>query len=209
MSSNGKKAQFGSGVPGKPSSVPGQVKPAARQSSPQSTAPVVTKEKSYGIEDAIRLMKRLPSGDMKILAQVIKETLESTQIQVIDIIRDAERKEEHLEASIHKLDAEIEDLEIMINQRKETIHALLTDLEETRQVKHDLAMADSKDIGAPKKTEGLRSKAAMEYAEKLRDHSKVQYIEDTGTALSLDDVDDEADQTDEANEAAAEDSTAS
>ena len=188
MPNQGKKP--GSAPTGKPNTVPGGGRQAVKLS--QSTAPESVsepKEKSYGIDDAIRLMKRLPSGDMKLLAQVIKETLESTQIQVVDIIRDAERKEESLESSIHKLDAEIEDLEIMINQRKESIHALLTDLEETRQVKHDLAMADSKDLGTPKKTEGLRSKAAMEYAEKLRDHPKPYEIsEETGPALSLEDV---------------------
>ena len=174
----------------KPSGVPQMPRLSKREvvPPPQQPAQKAAMKKSYGIEDAIRLMKRIPDGDMRVLAAVIKETLESTDIQVVDILKDAEIKEEHLEEGIRKLDAEIEDLEIMINQRKESIHALLTDLEETRQVKHDLAMAASGESEEPRQTEGLRSKAANEYAEKIRDSVKQHNQQESAVSVSLDGV---------------------
>lgn len=121
------------------------------------------KNQNYGIDQAIELMKRLPEADMRVLATVIKETLESVNIKVSTIIKDAESKEIRLEEQIKKLDKEIEDLESMIAQRKKSIHEFLSSLEETRQVKNNLALA-SGSTGADRDLHvHLRSKAATEY----------------------------------------------
>ena len=95
----------------------------------------------YGINEAIALMRRLPSGDMRILSQVIKETLESTNVSVTEIIEDAESKESGLEVKIRKLDEEVSGLEALIKERKDSIAAYLEDLEETRNVKNNLLLA--------------------------------------------------------------------
>jgi DNA-binding transcriptional MerR regulator len=98
--------------------------------------------RDYGIEDAIQLMRRLPEADLHILSAVIKECLESTNIRIANIIKDAEVKEVRLEERIKKLRGEIEDLEAMITSRRATIQALNEDLDETRQVKNNLSLAE-------------------------------------------------------------------
>ncbi len=136
---------------------------------PPVPKPPTTKDKVYGIDQAIALMKRLPEADMRVLATVIKETLESVDIKVSAIIEDAETKEMRLEEQIKKLDTEIEDLEVMISQRKESIHEFLRNLEETRQVKNNLALATGSQSTEIAIHANLRSKAASEYTA-IRDH---------------------------------------
>ncbi len=96
---------------------------------------------SYGIDKAVKLMKRLPEADNHLLATVIKECLESANIKIESILEDASQKEARLEQHIEKLDHEIENLESLIHQRKDTILELIRDLEETRQVRNNLALA--------------------------------------------------------------------
>ena len=125
------------------------VSPKSKESS-QANAPVPPPPQrarsldrvEYGIDKAIDLMKRLPDADIHLLATVIKECLESANIKIEKILEDAVAKEVRLEQHIKKLDNEIENLETMIHQRKETIFELIRDLEETRQVKNNLALAN-------------------------------------------------------------------
>lgn len=98
--------------------------------------------RDYGIEEAIQLMRKLPPGDLRTQAAVIKECLESTNIKICNIIKDAEIKEGRLEEQVKKLDAEIENLESMIAQRQDAINILRDDLEETRRVKNSLGLAE-------------------------------------------------------------------
>lgn len=99
--------------------------------------------KKYGIAEAIALMRRMPAGDMSIVAAVIKETLESTQINVQDIIKDAREKEMQLETQISSLNREIDQLQSEITRRGETIRSLTQDLEETRHVRSNLSLGAS------------------------------------------------------------------
>ena len=94
----------------------------------------------YGIEDAIKLMRRLPREDVSLVASIVRETLESTNIKVDAIIADAEKKEKSLDEHVNRLNEEITELEDMIKKRYEQINGLKSDLEETRQVKKDLAV---------------------------------------------------------------------
>ena len=104
--------------------------------------------RDYGIEEAIKLMRRMPDSDMMVLAKIVKECLESTNIRIANIIKDAETKEARLEEQIKKLDSEIEDLESMITHRQGAIQTLVHDLDETRQVKNQLSLAEgSHDLG--------------------------------------------------------------
>lgn len=116
--------------------------------------------RDYGIEDAISLMRRLPDDDLRLIATVIKEALESANIKVSNILKDAEIKEARLEEQIKKLDSEIENLETMIHQRKDAIFELVRDLEETRRVKNNLALADgSYDVNLGNSKDGEKSSA--------------------------------------------------
>lgn len=104
--------------------------------------PAAKSVKKYGIEDAIALMRKLPEADMRLVATVIKESLDSAAIKLDQILSDAEEKETRLESQIRKLDAEIEELEMMIKQRRDSIIRLADDLRETREVKNNLSMAN-------------------------------------------------------------------
>lgn len=125
----------GESVAGSPVVPPPQRKKSLARTQVAAQAP------KYGINEAIALMRKLPKGDMRILAAVIKETLESTNINVSQIIADADEKESKLESKIQTLDTEIETYESQIKQRKEAIAIYLEDLEETRNVKNNLALA--------------------------------------------------------------------
>ncbi|HEY3355473.1 MAG TPA: hypothetical protein VGQ83_19645 [Polyangia bacterium] len=98
----------------------------------------------YGIEQAIQLMRSLPSDlqTTDIVVQVIKRTLESAQINVGAIIQDASRKEERIETRIRTLQEEIAMHEKEIATRRSEIERMQTDLEETSKVKERLVMAE-------------------------------------------------------------------
>lgn len=120
---------------------------------PPVPGPKAEIRRDYGIEEAIKLMRRMPESDMRLLAKVIKECLESANIRIANIIKDAEQKEGRLEEQVKKLDSEIEDLESMIQLRRQSIESLVKDLDETRQVKNHLALAEgSHDLEIDHKT---------------------------------------------------------
>jgi len=69
----------------------------------------------YGIQQAIDLMRSLPSDPRlaDVMLQVVRRTLESAHIGVGQIIADATRKEEQIEARLRTLQEEI------VNHRRE------------------------------------------------------------------------------------------
>lgn len=99
------------------------------------------KKLSYGIEDAISLMRGLPQGNKELVVTVVKKTLESTQIALEDIIGDAKGKEERLRERTQQLQTEIKKLQSDIEQRNGEIASLQTDLEETLNVREKLELA--------------------------------------------------------------------
>jgi len=106
---------------------------------------------SYGIEDAISLMRKLPSDNMEVVVSVVKQTLESTQISVDDIIADANDKEERLLNKNTQLEKEIQDLQQQIATRNKQITELLEDHKETVSVRERLQLAnDLKEKSQPK-----------------------------------------------------------
>lgn len=106
---------------------------------------------SYGIEDAISLMRKLPSDNMEVVVSVVKQTLESTQISVDDIIADANDKEERLLNRNTQLEKEIQDLQQQIATRNKQITDLLEDHKETVSVRERLQLAnDLKERSQPK-----------------------------------------------------------
>ena len=110
---------------------------------PNTRPPVSTSRPlNYGIEDAIKLMRKLPSVNTEIVVSVVKTTLESTNVQVPDIIADAERKEQSIHKRTAQLEKEIAELEQKIAKRNEEIATLQTDLQETTKVKEHLLLAE-------------------------------------------------------------------
>src|SRR5687767_7053774 len=63
----------------------------------------------YGIQNAIELMRNLPQDNVELVVRVVKTTLESTQIKIPLIIKDATRKQGEIEKRIAILKKEISD----------------------------------------------------------------------------------------------------
>jgi len=125
--------------------------PAPRAAAPAGSAAPTAASSSdgdaqhYGIDRAIELMRRLPTDNMEIVVQVVKATLESLQVSVGSIIRDAQRKEARITARVDTLRKEITDLEGEISTRKSEIGELEADQRETAMVKERLTLAENRD----------------------------------------------------------------
>ena len=112
--------------------------------SPSSPAPVRRSAPSrggYGIEDAIKLMRSLPRDNNEVVVTVVKKTLESTNIQVTDIVEDANQKETNIRNQHKTLEGEIKELQDQIAHRNQQISDLLQDLKETTDVRQRLQLA--------------------------------------------------------------------
>ena len=100
---------------------------------------------SYGIKDAIQLMRELPNVNSDIVITVVRKTLESTKIQVSEIIADAQQREHTIETRSNQLTSKIEQLESEISKLNKEISQLTADLEETAQVRELLVRSMEQD----------------------------------------------------------------
>ncbi len=108
---------------------------------PGMNAPILNNNISYGIEDAIELMRRLPKEHSELVVSVVKETLESTQVSISDIIADADNKSAQIRDRNDTLEQEIADLRAQINEREEYIDELQANLNETLTVREKLQLS--------------------------------------------------------------------
>jgi uncharacterized small protein (DUF1192 family) len=118
------------------------------------------RSQSYGIEDAIALMRKLPNVNSEITITVVKKTLESANIQVEEIISDAEHKESQIENRTDELSKEIAELQERIGHLNEEITELTADLKETTKVKNLLVGAAESE--KPQKSNAEPAKKARE-----------------------------------------------
>lgn len=132
-----------------------QPQPAASVSKPAAPP------QNYGIEDAIELMRKLPNVNSDITITVVKKTLESANIQVSQIISDAERKENQIETRTSQLSQEINELEERIARLNSEITELTADLKETSKVK-TLLIGAAEQEPKPSKAKAEPVKAASE-----------------------------------------------
>ena len=115
--------------------------PAQAHAQPQEDEP----HPSYGIEQAIQLMRALPPSsdeNVGLVVTIIKTTLESLKVKVSDIIEDAGRKQKDLEGRVSNLKQQISDFEKEIQTRKDEIGRLEADHAETTSVKGRLELAE-------------------------------------------------------------------
>jgi hypothetical protein len=96
----------------------------------------------YGIDKAIELMRSLPQENVELVVTVVKTTLESLNVRLGVIIKDATRKQENIQSRIKVLKGEIAEYEQEIATRKTEIETLETDFKETSTVKERLQMAE-------------------------------------------------------------------
>jgi hypothetical protein len=120
--------------------------PTQRTQAPPT--PMDVDQPDFGINKAIELMRALPSENVELVVRVVKTTLESINIKVASIIKDATRKEGELEGRVGVLKKEIADLEAEIATRRKEIAGLEADHKETTMVKDRLILAEKLAHGA-------------------------------------------------------------
>jgi len=129
-----------------PQKAPQQAMTAPQPPMPQAPAPtpppmaaaaptLAAKTPSYGVEDAIKLMRELPDNKKEMVITIVQKTLVSAKINVSTIIDDATRKIDRLEKKNEKLAQEIRELEEAIQQRKAETEINARDIVETSEVK--------------------------------------------------------------------------
>ena len=120
------------------------VVPAAPEAPAPAAAPKAMKadHPDYGIKKAIELMRMLPNDNIELVVRVVKTTLESTNISVASIIKDATRKQSEIEARAETLKHEIVKLEAEIATRRGEIAVLDADHKETSMVKERLELSE-------------------------------------------------------------------
>lgn len=123
---------------------------------PEEPKAVSSPTQEYGIEQAIALMRTLPTDSVELVVRVVKHTLESTDIEIPAIIADATRKQNRIDARVALLKEEISELEGEITQRTKEIADLEEDHKETSLVKERLELAEKleKDDNATASKEG-------------------------------------------------------
>ena len=105
---------------------------------------------AYGIAQAILLMRSLPvDQNVDLVVRVIRQTLESMNVQLPDIIDDASAKETALQGRMERLDLEIEAYAEQIEVRKQEISQLQAELRETSTVKDRLLLAQKQTAVPP------------------------------------------------------------
>jgi hypothetical protein len=103
-----------------------------------------------GIDHAITLLRSLPTAqNVDLVVTVLKTTLESLNIRVVDIVNDASRRLHDIENRVATLKGEIKTLEGEVEARVNEIRRLEAAHEETTRVKDYLHGAGKKDAPAP------------------------------------------------------------
>jgi len=118
-----------------PSRPAADVVPAATPSSSGS--------KSYGIAEAIHLMRTLPvDQNPDLVVRVVRATLASLNVHLPDIIEDATRKQKTISDRIAAVHTQVADLEKQLEAHRKEIASLETEMKETSGVKERLQMAE-------------------------------------------------------------------
>jgi hypothetical protein len=126
--------------------------PAVEPEAPRRLKP------KYGIDATIELMRTLPvEKQPDLIGLVVKNTLMSMNVDLRDIIHDAEAKEVGVRDQITKLKTNIADLEAQVARHKQEVLAKDADLAETTEVKQRLEAAlASGDSGGTKATKSSK-----------------------------------------------------
>ncbi len=107
------------------------------------TPPVQAVEKRFGIDDAVQLMRSLPSDpNMSLVVRVVRVTLGAVHVSIDEIIADALRKEARIRENIVALESQVGDLEKQLTTLRRDIATQQAELKETANVRERLHMAD-------------------------------------------------------------------
>ena len=112
----------------------------------RNTYPAQRKKASYGIQEVVNLMRDLPDSNQEAVVAIVKQTLESAEIKISEIIVDGEFKESDMTTQINNLNSEIERFQSEIEKRKIKITQIKQELQETNDVKNLLKIAQKSQI---------------------------------------------------------------
>ena len=122
-----------------PEPSPSGAPPPAAKSAPAVQAPA-----SYGIDNVIELMRSLPlKGNPELVVEVIKKTLESTQISIETIVHEATTKQRALEDRAKQLLAEGGALRAERDKLRQMIQLLQAEFDETSEMMEYLQLSTS------------------------------------------------------------------
>lgn len=143
---------------------------ASLSSPPPPPPPVATGEHpqaspvTFGIDDAVQLVRQLPTRNPELVMQVVKKTLESVRVDVSQIIDGATKKENRIEERIGSLRREIDQLEAQVAANRKEILALEAEEKEVSGVKERLLQAQKLEASEPGAPRPTRSPGADELA---------------------------------------------
>jgi hypothetical protein len=107
------------------------------------TPPVVAVENRFGIDDAIALMRTLPTeSNASLVVRVVRATLGAVHVSVEEIVQDALRKETRIKENIANLEGQIVELDKQLAILRREITNQQADLKETVNVRERLHMAE-------------------------------------------------------------------
>lgn len=102
----------------------------------EETEPLAALRKThYGIDQAIKLMSKLPKDKTDLVVSVVKETLSSANVDVDAVIADAQHKAESIQQQIAQLGSEIAELKAWIAKKETETAEAQAALNETLSVK--------------------------------------------------------------------------
>lgn len=114
---------------------------------------------SYGFKQAVELMRVIPVDEnQKLVVQVVKRTLESANISVSEIIKDAERQQREVKARVEALKQAISHLQQEIAAHKKDVVELEKENAEINRVKELLLSAESLRQQRPQERERTQPK---------------------------------------------------
>src|SRR5262249_54072350 len=79
---------------------------------------------TVGIDYAVQLMRSLPTNNIELVVQVVRRTLESLNIHVTDIVRDAAKRQKDIQTRVGQLNNEIMALQAEVERRQLEIKSL-------------------------------------------------------------------------------------
>jgi len=127
------------------------IEPEAIDTPPIVPVPPIAHQ--FGIDDAIQLMRTLPTdSNAALVVRVVRVTLGALNVSVEDIVADAARKEARVKESIATIEAHIVELDKRLAILRSEIAAHQADLKETTNVRERLHMADQFPGGKPPPT---------------------------------------------------------
>ena len=99
--------------------------------------------RSYGIAEAIQLLRGLPAEqNSELVVRVVRATLASLDVRLPDIIEDANRKQKVTQDKIAAEHAQVAELEKQLEAHRKEIATLEADLKETTTVRDRLQQAE-------------------------------------------------------------------